>query len=373
MQIAKNMFSSRRLQLLCAATGMVVAGLAYGATSDQTRSFDPLQRASVMSVRATAALMTSVVRAGSRLVAVGERGTVLSSDDNGVSWTQRPSPVSVMLTNVRFASPQRGWAVGHGGVVLTTADGGMSWIRQIDGIGVAALTLEAAKALSLKAPGEESQKALAEAERLVTDGPDKPFFALLVDDDKRLTIVGAYGLAIRSVDGGATWMPWSSHIPNSKGSHLYAIERSGSTIYIAGEQGSVFRSNDNAESFTALDIPYSGSFFGVTTTDANHLMVFGLRGHAYASSDGGQTWTERTVGTAASLTAGTVLQDGSLIIVSQAGNVLRSAGVDAGFSALKVNQPVPFVGVVEAPDGSLVMAGVRGMTRFTEKLQGNKP
>lgn len=354
--------------------GGVVAGLAvivsaHGASPGQAPTFDPLERASNHSPRASSALMTSVTRAGSRLVAVGERGTVLTSDDSGNSWTQRLSPVSVMLTNVRFASDKKGWAVGHGGVILVTADGGVTWRKQLDGVGAAVLILNAAR----ETTGAAGNKAVTEAERLVADGPDKPFFALLVDDERTVTVVGAYGLVLRTVDGGANWHPWSSRIPNAKGSHLYAIERGGPAIYLAGEQGSVFRSTDNGQSFIALRVPYSGSFFGVTSTDTDRVMVFGLRGHAYVSADGGASWAKRAVGTSASLTAGIALEDGSTVIVSQAGNVLRSIDGDASFNAMPVTQPVPFVGVVQAADGGLVMAGVRGMTRSTLTLQDKKP
>ena len=62
-----------------------------------------------------------------RIVAVGERGLVILSDDRGASWRQVPSPVSVTLTMVRFADEQHGVAVGHGGTVLTTDDAGTTW------------------------------------------------------------------------------------------------------------------------------------------------------------------------------------------------------------------------------------------------------
>jgi photosystem II stability/assembly factor-like uncharacterized protein len=370
MQVRSSNLCSRRAWL-----GFVVAAVtgASWSAAFAASDFDPLTRASQLSERAASALMTAVAPAGHRLVAVGERGIVLTSDDQGVTWQQQPSPVSVMLTNVRFATPSKGWAVGHGGVVLVTQDGGKSWRKQLDGVQAAVAVLKSAKDPSTTMTEESRKRAVADAEAMVSDGPDKPFLDLLVDDERRLTVVGAFGLALHSDDGGSTWKSWQGRIPNDKGSHLYGIRRSGQAIYISGEQGTVFRSADGGASFSSVETPYMGSFFGVASPAPEQAIVFGLRGTAYTTRDGGLHWTQSQVGTSASLTAGCTLQDGSLVLVSQAGNVLRSTDGGLTFAPIEVKAPVPFVGVTQATDGSLVMAGVRGMTRIPLSSTGGKP
>lgn len=95
---------------------------------------DVLDQPARLSERAVSSVLNAVVLAGTRLVAVGERGVVLLSDDNGRSWRQAGSvPVSVALTDVHFVSATHGWAVGHSGVVLHSDDGGETWMRQLDG------------------------------------------------------------------------------------------------------------------------------------------------------------------------------------------------------------------------------------------------
>ncbi|MBI3367277.1 MAG: glycosyl hydrolase, partial [Burkholderiales bacterium] len=91
-----------------------------------------LDTPAVPSAKALMAATLAVARAGQRLVAVGERGTVLLSDDGGASWRQAPVPVQVTLTSVRFIDPRTGWAAGHGGVILRSDDGGQSWTKQLD-------------------------------------------------------------------------------------------------------------------------------------------------------------------------------------------------------------------------------------------------
>ena len=53
--------------------------------------------------RALDPLLLDVTRAGSRIVAVGELGIILLSDDEGVTWRQADVPAQVLLTAVAFA------------------------------------------------------------------------------------------------------------------------------------------------------------------------------------------------------------------------------------------------------------------------------
>jgi photosystem II stability/assembly factor-like uncharacterized protein len=353
-------YASLSLWAVC----VVLAGPAVGEPGrDPVR--DPLERPSKPSARAASVLLTSVERTGDRLVAVGERGTVLTCDD-GKQWIQRPTPVSVLLTNVRFGKDGKGWAVGHGGVVLRTVDGGLNWTRQLEGVQLAQVVLKAAEARAASAPAgtpaaEAAQLAVQAAKLLVEDGPDKPLFDVLIDDDAVL-VVGAYGLALLTRDDGATWQDWQDRIPNPAGSHLYAARRIGAALYLAGEQGSVFRSTDKGQRFMPLAVPYKGSFFGLAEVGEGGVMVFGLRGHAFVSIDEGAQWRLLPLPTTATVTGGHKLKDGSTALVTQAGQVLITPDRAESFKALKVVAPVPFVGLGQAADGSLVMAGVRGIT-----------
>ena len=88
------------------------------------------------------AAILATARVGRRVVAVGERGVVLWSDDDGRSWHQAMVPVSVTLTSVSFVGEHVGWAAGHGAVILHTTDGGINWTRQYDGKKLAQAAME---------------------------------------------------------------------------------------------------------------------------------------------------------------------------------------------------------------------------------------
>lgn len=327
-----------------------------------------LETASPSGRHSTESVLTAVARAGNRLVAVGERGIVLLSDDSGASLRQAKVPVSVALTNVRFVSDKKGWAVGHGGVVLTTSDGGETWSKQLDGKQAAQLELDAAK-VDGNAGSVEGQNRITEAQRIVAEGPDKPFLDIYFRDETNGLIVGAYGLVFASHDGGKTWQSLKGQIDNPKGKHLYCIYASGSDLYVTGEQGAIYRSSDGGQRFVEVKTPYVGTYFGLIANSAGDLLAYGLRGNVYRSGDHGATWQKVEIGMPVTLTAATRLADGSLVLVDETGRVLKSSDGGQKFVALAVPQPSPFTGIVQAADGNLVVSGLRGLTRLTPKSQ----
>jgi len=320
--------------------------------------FDALQRPALMSAKATGAAMLAVARAGHRLVAAGERGVVLLSDDEGATWRQARVPVGVTLTALHFVDERQGWAVGHLGVVLQTTDGGAQWSLKLDGLKAAAIALDAAA----KAGGEASARAMAAAQALVDDGPDKPLLDVYFENERTGYVVGAYNLAFRTADAGQTWQSWMGHVDNPKGLHLYAIRPVGGSLFIAGEQGLLLRSTDGGERFAAVASPSKGTYFGMLAAGReDELLLYGLRGRAFHSADGARTWAEVDTGTRASLSAGVRLDDGRLLLASQAGELLLSRDGGKTFKAAPGSSAWPVTALQTTPGGRLAMASLRGM------------
>lgn len=324
-----------------------------------------LTQPALVTPKALNAAMLSIAAAGQRLVAAGERGTILYSDDAGVTWRQASVPVGVSLTALQFVDAKQGWAVGHQGVVLHSADGGATWSRQLNGIQAAALALRAAADVA----GPEQARALADAQHLVDDGPDKPFLDLYFDSPRGGYVLGAYNLLFKTGDGGATWQPWQRHVANPKGLHLYGMRGAAGALYLVGEQGLLLRSTDQGASFNALATPYKGSYFGLLAARGGALLAYGLRGNAYWSGDQGASWSKVETGIQASLAGGAELADGTLVLVSQGGDVLFSRDQGRSFAAQaggSLPPALPLAAVAQARDGALVVAGLRGLRRVAQ-------
>ena len=343
--------------LAAAAAGSTFLRAFAAAPSDESPGgdLDVLKRPSAHSTRAIGAVMLALARAGTRLVAAGERGFILLSDDDGSTWRQaRTVPVSVTLTAVHFANDQVGCAVGHLGVILRTEDGGDTWTLQLDGVKAANLALRDVEA-------RHDAKAEAAARSLIEDGPDKPFLDVFFESPRSVYAVGAYGLAFRSDDGGLHWQCWMSHLDNPKGLHLYAIRTAGQSLFVAGEQGLFLGSNDGARRLTPRTSPYTGSYFGLVAEQNADLVLLGLRGRIFRSSDGGQNWVTTETNTKSSVTAGLRLADGQVLVATQSGELLISPQAQRQFKLSRYALGVPIHAVVQTRSGNLVFATMRGM------------
>jgi photosystem II stability/assembly factor-like uncharacterized protein len=314
------------------------------------------ERPALASARAAQAVMLAAARAGARIVAVGERGIVLLSDDGGQHWRQAAVPVSVTLTAVRFVDARVGVATGHAGVVLTTGDGGAHWQRVLDGKRMAELALASARV-------RNDAAAVKEAERLVADGADKPLLDVCLLDGQRILAVGAYGLAFGSEDGGRSWTSWMDRLDNPKGMHLNAVRRHGDTVLVAGERGLALLSTDAGRSFQRLEVPYQGSFFTAELTSSVEMVLAGLRGNAWRSADGGRSWQQLINTAAAPITASAIREDGSLVFANQAGMLLN---LKNGALAPSPAAPLPPLnGLLALDNGSLLAMTVQGLLPVT--------
>jgi photosystem II stability/assembly factor-like uncharacterized protein len=347
------------------ATALVIVVAAVAADATAATVVGAPERAAVDTALGARSVLVGAAQAGQRLVAVGERGIILTSDDGGRQWKQTSVPVSVTLTAVRFADERNGFAVGHAGTVLTTTDGGKHWSRVLDGMRMAQLALEAATA-------SRDAAAIKDAERLVADGADKPLLDVLMLDARRAVVVGAYGLALATEDGGATWAPWMARLDNPKGLHLYAIRRHGDALVIAGEQGLLLHSDDAGRTFRRLASPYKGSFFTAEMPSVNEIVVAGLRGNVWRSTDAGATWAQLASPAPVSVTASALRRDGSLVLVNQAGMVLAER--DGTLVPLRTAALPPLNGVLAREDGSVLALSIHGalvLPAAGSKVQGD--
>ena len=321
---------------------------------------DPLDRPATKSALAPRSLLNAVAYAGERLVAVGQRGHILYSDDAGTSWTQAEVPVSSDLTAVHFPTSLKGWAVGHDGVVLASADGGKSWIKQLDGRAIGRLMQD-----HYAGPDDEQRNAnelevlQAAAQRIADEGADKPFLSVWFDSETDGYAVGVFNLIFHTSDGGTTWTPWFDRTENPEQLHFSAIQRVGDDLYLAGERGMVLKLDKEAQRFRAVSVDYPGTFFGL----AGHgqaVFVFGLRGNVFRSEDGGAQWHAVTTGLNVTITGATRTKDGRIVLVSQRGDVLVSADDGRSFTPSPTAQTLPASAVVPLGTDALVLVGARG-------------
>ncbi len=277
---------------------------------------------------ATESLLLDITRTSAgRLVAVGERGHVVISDD-GQSWRQADVvPTRSTLTTVTSADG-RLWAAGHDASIITSGDGGVTWTRQYF--------------------DPERQQAVMD---------------IRFTDRKNGVAMGSYGLYLVTDDGGENWLDESVDYENEY--HLNNLVRfEDGRRMIAGEAGYSYRSFDDGATWEALDLPYLGSMWGAQVIDEQCVLLFGLRGHILETCDFGDTWEELDTGTQTSLSAA-ARGNGETVLAGNSGVILVRD--DSGeFSAYTHSSGVDFASIVPFEDG-YILVGEDGVHHYPEK------
>ncbi|HQX89730.1 MAG TPA: YCF48-related protein [Moraxellaceae bacterium] len=292
-----------------------------------------IDRPAVMSVKSSRSLLTDIAYAGKRLVAVGERGHILYSDDQGKTWVQAKVPVSAMLTGLSFPNAQEGWAVGHSGVILYTSDAGATWRLQ------------------------RSDKSATDEKAGV------PLMDVWFADNVTGFAVGAYGYFLKTTDGGTTWSDVSASIDNPDEAHLNAVMGipGTTTILVGGERGILFRSQDKGETWISLSSPFEGSFFGISPISSDLLLAYGLQGRVFRSANQGDSWSQVQTGVTSGINDAVRLESGRIVAVGNAGVVLSAHDSSLNFIPETREDRQSIVALQPLPGGGAVTVGEGGV------------
>jgi photosystem II stability/assembly factor-like uncharacterized protein len=300
--------TGRERQFMCRYilyTLLVIALMSPGAVV--AAYTDPLDLPAVKYPEAAQSLLQDVVSIGERFIAVGERGTIIYSDDVGASWNQADVETQAQLNAVFFVDAKQGWAVGEDSVIVHTADGGLTWQRQYE-------------------------------DRNASD--KGPLLDLYFIDRDTGFAVGVYNKLLKTTDGGQTWQNWQEHIDNLDGWHLTGITANAQgTLYISGEAGFIYRSDDGGDTFAPEPYVAKGTNFGLLvredSTGTEQRIVYGIAGQLVVCAAGPDSCSEIASGVESGLLGGTWLADGSAVIVGNDGASLRLS------ADLKTIEPFP--------------------------------
>jgi photosystem II stability/assembly factor-like uncharacterized protein len=318
--------------LSAAALGLMIALAPAPAKAEEAQSgAAPTSDAveySTPSNLATKDLILAATKTGSRLVAVGEFGHILHSDDLGVTWVQAASvPTQVTLTSVYFINDKIGYAGGHDSTVLRTDDGGDHWT----------LSYHDAKAQA-------------------------PIMSVYFENENHGFAMGAFSFVIETQDGGKSWTQRALVEGSQEDSHLnmvFAGKRG--TILVAEEFGTVYRSADKGKTFQEIKTGYEGSFWGGLPLSDGSMLIFGMRGNVYRSADDGLTWSKVNSGTDKSVGGGVELANGTVVLAGLQGYIGYSSDKGLNFTEVVRADRLGYTAVTQGPQGQIVVYGEPGV------------
>ncbi len=269
--------------------------------------------------------INDLVQFDDRVIAVGERGTIIVSVDKGDSWRQThgDAELPVTLTGVNWLGGSELLAVGHDAVLMHSADAGETWevLMQDDELG-------------------------------------EPLLGTWSADGQRIFAYGSFGKFLSSADHGRSWQERELDI---HGEHLNDLDGDGERLQImVGEMGLVLRSEDHGESWERIEPFYRGSLFGVAYMGNAVWVTYGMRGHVFVSKDDGMNWTQVDIAHRLPL-YGHARDDSGLVIVGTGGAYVNLSNegelTDSGY----LNGLGTLTSAVVLPDGDLFVAGQSGL------------
>ncbi len=339
--------------------------IGFAAHTSVFANYDVLDLPAVPSELASRSLLYSVTRFGDRYFATGHRGHIIFSDDQGETWTQAEVPVRSSILDVHFPTPEKGWAVGHEGVILHSSDGGATWVKQYDGERFGEEGLVFYQDLLQTDPDDEMLQLLVEEmEFAIEQGADKPFFEVHFHSETFGHAAGAYGMFVRTLDGGNTWEPRMQIVENYGFNHLFDFTGlEDGRFFLSGEIGLALIGDINKQSAVALSTPWEGSFFTCVTARDGSVIMAGLRGKAFRTIDIGETWTVVEKPPSSSLVDSIVLSDGRVLLAGQAGDILLSDDDGVSFNKIQLPGVERIHAVAEIDPKTLLIAGPNGVQR----------
>ncbi|PNG38238.1 glycosyl hydrolase [Pseudomonas protegens] len=296
----------------------------------------PLQAVSaVQASNATLATMLAAGRAGPRVVAVGDHGVVLLSDDQGMQWRQaRSVPLSTPLTGVSFVDAKHGWVVGHWGAILATADGGESW----------------------------------QVQRLATE-EDRPLFAVHFFNARQGVAVGLWSLVLTTEDGGQTWAEQPVQAPpGAKRADLNLMglfTDSRGMLYATAEHGQVLHSEDQGKNWRYLDTGYEGTLWSGAVLTDGRLLLGGQRGTLLLGSADGKGFRRVPTQSKGSVTCVTVA-GARVLAVGLDGLSVQSSDGGHSFQETQTADGLSLTAALFNSEGVPVLFSRRGVMPYRE-------
>ncbi len=332
--------------------------------------YDVLELPAVPSELASKSMIFAIRQYGDRYFAVGHQGHILYSDDGGDSWTQAEVPVRSTLLDIYFPSPELGWAVGHEGVILHSGDGGKTWVKQYDGIRYGLEGKAYYEEMAAADPNDTLFPYLVgEMDFAISQGADKPLFKIRMHTTTSGHALGAYGMILRTEDGGENWYHVLHHMENDSFYHYfdYAQLPGKRMFFLSGEAGLLMVGDGTVETPGAkmiYSVPWEGSFFTSVDATDDAIVLGGLRGRMFRTTDVGHTWAVVEKPTTSSLVDSTRLANGNLVFVGIAGEILISTDEGYTFAMLPLRSGGRIYTVAEGPEGTLLVGGPHGIQKL---------
>lgn len=283
----------------------------------------------LQSVLAEKSYLLDVGTSGKLTALVGERGHILFRNEGDLSWQQAEVPTRTNLNAISMSTRYGNWVVGHDSLVIKSDDDITKWVLAIpreDLLKIALNEIDAQRSGNkVSSEMEESVDFLYE-ELLagIETGVGNNLFDIAINSNGRGLMVGAFGLAFSTSDGGESWRFIGSYLENSNSLHLYAsLITDDGKMFIVGESGLIFYSEDSVN-WVKVEQAYQGTLLDILASDvSDEIYIVGMGGKLLKSVDSGQNWALIQLPSKFIIQSACLSEDGAIYLAGLGGYIYR--------------------------------------------------
>ena len=229
------------------------------------------------------------------VLAAGNFGKVIRSNDGGKNWSLQVTNVTTHLQSIAAWNPERAVAVGNAGTIIVTSDGGKTWAKaSIPEKVTGAKLLRVRVYPEGKAwAGGEMSTALYSSDFGATWRTTTPVEDIAWNDIAFVNdvgwLVGEFGRMQVTRDGGASWRAMGGPVKSSLNAVYFRNEKNG---IVVGTEGVMLQTQDGGANWLVLPKVVEYHLFDALW-DGNQWVVVGGKGSLLTASDSGDKWHNR--------------------------------------------------------------------------------
>ena len=229
-------------------------------------------------------------------IAVGDHGTIIRTEDGGLSWSFVANSFAQHLQGVCHLSGNKWLAVGREGLIIASADGGLTWNR--------CQTDNRADLLAVGFSGAEIGAAIGSAGTILwsndggiswtlkSSGTKSDLRAITFLTAQKVVAVGKDGVILKTEDSGETW------VRKKAGMDLFTVEftdenngyAAGGNLGYLKNRRLIMHTTDGGESWRQQHKKWGSVLYGITLLGQQDLLACGEKGTLLHSTDGGIRW-----------------------------------------------------------------------------------
>jgi photosystem II stability/assembly factor-like uncharacterized protein len=237
-------------------------------------------------------LLAATFAAGLRVVAAGEHGVTVVSDDAGTTWAPLGGRLPQTFTRIRAVSASLVFAVGPNGTLGRSSDGGRSWTPL--GVSTSEDVIDVSFADAFAGYAVDAAGTVLRTEnggiswQILNTGYSATPQAVLALDPRTVLLIGGRGV-LRSTDGGDTFSRVRARIVAA--ARLFNVDRARGRVFAYGSKN-IVASSDRGRTWKKILRPRKALLASLDFVSARTGFVLGQDGQLFKTRHGGRRWAD---------------------------------------------------------------------------------